>query len=138
MDVFTAIALAALGFGPVLLFLGSPDSLRWRRGALIAAALLMAQYLIWRLTRTVPWGDASFAGVYMQTVALFELLWLAEMAQSHFFFWSADRPMRRGHLASLSAGLDRATIDVFIPTYNEGEEILERTVLAARRLVWGG
>src|SRR5918992_1553948 len=133
MDFFTATALAALFFGPVLLFLGSGGSLWWRRASLIAAALLMGQYLLWRLTQTVPWGNSAFAGVYMQLVAVFELLWLAEMAQSHFFFWSAERPMRRGHIATVNAGLDRATVDVFIPTFNEGEEILERTVLAARR-----
>ena len=138
MDVFTAVALAALGFGPVLLFLGSGSSLWWRRTALIAAALLMGQYLLWRLTQTVAWGDTSFAGIYMQTVAVFELLWLAEMAQSHFFFWSDERPLRSGHLATVSAGLDRSSVDVFIPTYNEGIEILERTILAARRLVWHG
>ena len=138
MDLFAVIALAALGFGPVLFFLGDPDSVWWRRGALIAAALLAVHYLAWRLTNTVPWGDWTVAGLYMQIVAVFEVAWFAEMAQSHLFFWSAERPVRSGHLASQSAGLDGATVDVFIPTLNEGEEILERTVLAARRLAWQG
>ena len=138
MDLFAVIALAALGFGPVLLLLGDPDSVWWRRGALIAAALLTVRYLAWRLTDTVPWGDWTAAGLYMQIVAAFEVAWLAEMAQAYSFFWSAERPVRRGHLAAVSAGLERATIDVFIPTLNEGEEILERTVLAARRIAWHG
>ncbi|HUQ74416.1 MAG TPA: glycosyltransferase [Burkholderiales bacterium] len=138
MDLFTATAISALAFGPVLLFLGSSDSLWWRRSALIAAALLMGQYLFWRLAKTVPWGDSTAAGVYMQITAVLELAWLVEMVQSHFFFWSAERPVRRGHLATVSSDLDRATVDVFIPTYNEGVEILERTILAARRLVWDG
>ena len=138
MDLYTAAVVTALAFGPVLLFLGSPDSVGWRRCALVGAAVLLGQYLLWRLTKTVPWGDASFAGIYMQVAAVLELAWLVEMVQSHFFFWSAERPMRRGHLASVNTGLDRSTVDVFIPTYNEGEEILQRTVLAARRLVWDG
>jgi cellulose synthase (UDP-forming) len=138
MDALAVIALAALGFGPVLFLLGDPDSVGWRRGALVAAALLTVHYLAWRLTNTVPWGDWTAAGLYMQIVAAFEVAWLAEMAQAYAFFWSAERPTRGGHLASVHAGLERATIDVFIPTLNEGEEILERTVLAARRIAWQG
>jgi cellulose synthase (UDP-forming) len=139
MSVFLGIVLAALAFGPVLQFLGNVRLVWWRRVALLGVLLLIGRYAYWRLTQTVPWGHLSSAAVYMQVLALVELAWLMEFIHAHCFFWSPGRrKASSGPSGMLAAGLDRASVDIFIPTYNESAEILERTVLAAQRIRWDG
>ena len=129
------VAMSVLAFGPILNFLGDVRSVWWRRGALLGAALLLARYAAWRFTGTVPWGDPSLPALYMQAVAVLEILFIVLVVQSlAFFAWGEPR----GAAAVPAARLRRASIDVFIPTYDEGPEILERSVLAAQRIEWGG
>jgi cellulose synthase (UDP-forming) len=137
--LWTGILLSILAFGPVLHFLGNEQSVYWRRIAVLAMIALIARYMFWRMTVTVPWGHSDSAAVYMQVIAVIELAWLLEMIHSYMFFWApSGKPLRSGHLATVAASLDAASIDVFIPTYNEGREILERTIMAARRIRWDG
>lgn len=139
MDSWIVVVIAALAFGPVLFFLGDRDSPWWRRAAVVAALFLIGRYLYWRFTTTVPWGEATSGAVYMQVVAFIELAWLLEMTHSYMYFWApGGRPVATGHLATVAARLESASVDVFIPTYNEGEEVLERTILAARCIRWDG
>jgi cellulose synthase (UDP-forming) len=128
-------AMSALAFGLVLNLLGDVRSVIWRRLALAAAALLLARYVAWRFTTTVPWGDLSLPALYMQAIALLEVLFVLLVVQSLAFFAWDDRPAAGPKAAG---ALRRASIDVFIPTYDEGPEILERSVLAALRIDWGG
>jgi cellulose synthase (UDP-forming) len=128
-------ALAALAFGPVLNLLGDARSAWWRRLALAAAALLLARYVAWRFTATVPWGGTSVEAMYMQAVAGLEVLFIVLVVQSlSFFAWGA-RPAKS---APETARLGSASIDVFIATYDEGPDILEGSVLAARQIAWSG
>jgi cellulose synthase (UDP-forming) len=130
------VALAALAFGPVLNLLGDVRSAWWRRLALLAALALLARYAEWRFSGTVPWGDVGLAALYMQAIAALEILFIALVVQSLAFF--ALEPSRRPPPGDRMAALRRASVDVFIATYDEGPEILERSVLAAQRIEWGG
>ncbi len=141
MDAFTIVALAALAFGPVLLWLGNYRSVWWRRAALLTVAILVSRYFYWRLTQTVPWGALDPKGIYMQVIAFMEIAWIAELLLAFSFFWSggaskADRVRSRARDALTE--LQGASVDVFIDTVNEGPEILERTILATTRLQWEG
>ncbi|MGZ8272742.1 MAG: glycosyltransferase [Burkholderiaceae bacterium] len=130
------VALAALAFGPVLNLLGDVRSAWWRRLALLAALVLLVRYAVWRFSGTVPWGEASLAALYMQTIAVLEILFIVLVVQSLAFF--ALEPSRPSPTRGRAGALRRASVDVFIATYDEGPEILERTVLAAQRIEWGG
>jgi cellulose synthase (UDP-forming) len=131
--------IALLAFGPLLHCLGREDSKWWRRAAVGAMLFLIVRYLYWRLTVTVPWGETDSGAVYMQAIAIIEVAWFLDMVHSYLFFWApGQQPPRTGHLAVVAAGLDQASVDVFIATYNEGEEILERTIMAASRIQWSG
>ena len=136
MSPLLAVAMAALAFGPVLNFLGDVRSVWWRRLALLAALVLLARYAVWRFSGTVPWGEASLAAVYMQGIAVLEILFIVLVVQSLAFFALATSPRDAGR--ARAAGLRRASVDVFIATYDEGPEILERSVLAAQRIEWSG
>lgn len=139
MDSLAFVLLAGLAFGPVLLYLGNYNSDWWRRIALLGVILIIARYLHWRLGNTVPWGETYGMAIYMQTVAVIELLWVTEIVHAFSFFWSSGArtpgPRRFG---ALPERLREASVAVFIPTFNEGPEILERTILASRRLDWDG
>jgi cellulose synthase (UDP-forming) len=137
MEPLALIAVAALAFGPVLLYLASPWDDGWRRLALLAAGVLIARYFYWRLGDTVPWGVLRPAALYMQLIALIEMAWFVEIFHAFSFFW-ASRGRRLDADDALSPRLRSASVDVFIPTLNEGPEIVERTILASQRLDWDG
>jgi cellulose synthase (UDP-forming) len=137
MDALVIIGMSALAFGPVLNFLGDARSVWWRRAALFVALLLLVRYAAWRFTETVPWGELGFTPIYMQAVALLEVMFMVLVVHSlAFFWWRAPRP--RPAPLRLDPALSDASVDVFIATYDEGPEILERSVLAAMQLRWSG
>jgi cellulose synthase (UDP-forming) len=137
MEPLLYVAMAALGFGPVLNWLGNERSAWWRRLALLAGAVLLVRYAAWRFSTTVPWGEITVSALYMQGIALLEVLFIILVVQSLAFFWW--NPVRRPAAPRvLDPQLRRASVDVFIATYDEGPEILERSVLAALRLEWAG
>ncbi|HET9644521.1 MAG TPA: glycosyltransferase, partial [Burkholderiaceae bacterium] len=123
--------------------LGDLRSHWWRRVAIVGVLLVVLRYIAWRTGATVPWGSFSPAALYMQAVMLFELAWVVEIVQALYFFCAPDAKQahdrdERGVPRAMDRALRRASVDVFIPTYNEGPEIIERTLLAARRIAWSG
>lgn len=137
MEPLLPVAMAALAFGPVLHGLGSAGSTLWRRVALGAALLLLVRYAAWRFTVTVPWGAGDAESIYIQAIAVLEILFMVLVVQSLAFFWWRT-PRRTRAPAALDPRLAHAAVDVFIATYDEGPEILERSVLAALQLQWSG
>jgi cellulose synthase (UDP-forming) len=135
MDAVSIAMLTGLAFGPVLLYLGNNESVWWRRIAMLCVGILVFRYFHWRLTQTVPWGATDKMGVYMQVIACIEVAWIAELFQGFSFFWSRGETglaIRSGY--EHPAALREASVDIFITTFNEGAEILERTILASRRI----
>ncbi len=97
---------------------------------------LLVRYLVWRLTETIPEaGDLSFSAIWRWIFLSVELpalggvilLWLF---QSRF----VDRSAEASRLAA--AMTDHPMVDVFVPTYNEAEAILERTIAGARQMTY--
>ncbi|CAA7621919.1 glycosyltransferase [Magnetospirillum sp. SS-4] len=127
-----AIAAFCIGALP-----GLPRNENWARslvaGLIVATA---ARYLLWRYTRTIPDLDAgigTFAWAWFcllaETAAFVELVtFMLVLSRTSNRTPEADR-----HQARLQAMLVDAlpAVDVFIPTYNEGPEVVERSILGA-------
>lgn len=120
---------------------------RWRgnawmdRLAVAALAVVVLRYLHWRLFVTVlPVDIPSVTGVFVWTVFLIELLvWVDAAILYAYLLRRTDRtPEADAHEARLR-GLDPqelSEVDVFIATYNESPEVLERTIVGAAAMDW--
>jgi cellulose synthase (UDP-forming) len=94
--------------------------------------LLLARYVVWRLTQTVPPFAFSVAGIWPYLFLLFEL---ASVVMTVITYLTLSRHTDRTPEveAALPALRERAPykIALLIPTYNEPLVVLERTILGA-------
>jgi cellulose synthase (UDP-forming) len=126
--VFGAVVL----LGPLL-----PLSRPWARSLIFAAVwLVIARYVEWRLLETVLPADGEWYEVgwvwfcfAVEVLALFDALILYLM-----FLRTSDRSgeadVHEARLRSLRPD-ELPSVDVFIPTYNESIEVLEKTITGA-------
>jgi cellulose synthase (UDP-forming) len=126
--VFGAVVL----LGPLL-----PLSRTWARGLIFVAVwLVIARYVEWRLLETVIPADGEWYEVgwvwfcfAVEVLALFDALILYLM-----FLRTSDRSgeadVHEARLRSLPPE-QFPSVDVFIPTYNESIEVLEKTITGA-------
>lgn len=133
--MLSALAGTAVVLGLRLLLLPLLDPRRWYwRVLLLGGATLLAwRYMLWRFTQTtapLAWTwDAAFSWsfavlealtVVSSSVAFFILARVKdrkEEASSHAMWWRPGDPPR---------------VDIFIATYNEQLEVLERTIIGAK------
>jgi cellulose synthase (UDP-forming) len=133
-----ALNLAAVGFFLIIL------PLLPRRRTLVRTLIVLllfglwARYLFWRVTETAPPDLASGRGVYYLAVLSIELVSFVSML---IFFGTLSRWVDRSPEADRCEALLRSlppeqlpTVDVFLPTFNEGLEVLERSIIAARAI----
>lgn len=112
----------------------SPRDWRSRVFLLTVSGLVFLAYMYWRLTTTVLWGDSTFHGLYTQLMALIEILWVMDVLHGLHFHAYPNRTLAK----KLTPAIRRSSVNVVIPTYNEPVEILERTLMCAKSLVWSG
>ncbi|TVQ37859.1 MAG: glycosyltransferase [Geminicoccaceae bacterium] len=138
METLGALAPSAFALGLFLIVTTffSKTSGRGRLLVILLLVALIARYLYWRITGLVANGE-SF-GSFAHMVLALELLIFTEALVT---FWTVARRSDRSLEADRSEAWVAATplhrlpkVDVFIPTYNEGAEVLERTVVAAKAL----
>lgn len=95
-----------------------------------AAAAFLLRYLYWRLRYTLPigptWMQTAWAIVFVACESGVILNSLTSL-----FFLSRHRERTEEILRHENSKLLDAPVDVFIATYNEGFEILERTIQGA-------
>lgn len=109
-----------------------------RAGIVVAVGAVLATYLSWRLTVTIPW-DASWFGLGFALLCLgIELFGLFDAA---ILFAALAR--RTDRSAEADAGEARLAergalpaVDVIIATYNEPLAVLEKTILGALAIDW--
>jgi cellulose synthase (UDP-forming) len=134
MDLFITYAPVLLSAAELFVLVAM--SLRHAAARVVAAALcifLSARYFYWRITESLPLQQHGFGRLWMFVFLTFEAgAILSSMLTQFFMSRTIDRrPEADAHCNSL---LTAAPVDVFIATYNEGYEILERTIVGARAI----
>lgn len=129
----TLIVLAGFHWGIV------PHLDRQSNGArtLVAAitAAIGLRYLAWRLTDTIlPFDGEWWEMAWVWFIGIFEWLAFIEVAT---FLLIMSRANRESDIADrVQAELERSehypSVDVFIPTYNEPLEVLEKSIIGAK------
>ncbi len=128
MDYIPLLLVAAF----FLLIWDAPrNQIKTRQMVCLIPALLCVQYLSWRLINTVwPEGDDSaWAQTWIWGVWGVEVLAFIEVA---VFFLIMSRTNTRSEEANQhSMPSPLPAVDIFIPTYNEPLDVLEKTIVAA-------
>jgi len=130
------VGIALLGLAETLL----PRERIWARalvGALAVAYLV--RYFAWRLTDGLDLGPVGpVAWVWAGLMLVVELLGAADFLVNLTTLVARrdNRPLAERHARRLRTLPPQAlpTVDVFIPTYNEGLDVLERTIVGAIHL----
>ncbi|WP_341894556.1 cellulose synthase catalytic subunit [Ferrovibrio terrae] len=132
----TIPGVALLAGALLLLPLVKPTNLLVRRSLIVIVLLLSLRYFWWRITETVPPlsqpADFTFGLLFL----ILELMLAFSTYVCLVTFWRhrdntplAEENERKSHHSTTMPA-----VDVFIPTYNESWEVLERSILGARAL----
>src|SRR5690349_302621 len=136
---FTVFAPIFLVLGIFLGFAPTLDRTVDRHRGLIALATMMVglRYILWRLVDTV----VPFQGDTARTVWVWGVYGCEVMAyvEACIFLLIMSRHNNQSRAADgFQAGMEAAgrypAVDVFIPTYNEGLDVLEKTIIGAKHL----
>ncbi|MBC7907505.1 MAG: glycosyltransferase [Rhodospirillaceae bacterium] len=123
----------------VLVLPSLPRDHPWGRAVVMGISILaLGQYLVWRLTATLPPLSLQPGALWMWAVAVMEALTLANaMITALFLTRHSDRRAQAdAGEARLTARASLPPVDVIIPTYNEPLEVVERSILGALALDW--
>ncbi|AOO81603.1 glycosyltransferase [Bosea vaviloviae] len=137
--LLAAFAGAAVVVGLRLLLLPLLDPRRWYwRALLLGAAMLLAwRYVIWRLTATVAPLAWNVDAVLSWSFALLEAL---TVLSSTIAFFILSRVKERSSEADRNKGwwqpAPAPRVDILIATYNEQLEVLERTIIGAKAIMY--
>lgn len=134
-----APALFVLGALCLLLPFAPPSHPAFRAALLFACIALSWRYMAWRLSETVPPLALNAQSLLAWAYAALETLTLASSTLSAFILCRTldRRPESDGHAGWWRPGA-APRVDIFIPTYNEEREILERTIAGAESLAYEG
>ena len=132
LDTWTPVALLAGLIATVSLTVGSGSML----GRLSLCAICVAtniRYVLWRSIYTIPEPDTLVATLWVDAFFAMELCsQLGALLISLFMSRTLNRSKEaESHQLSF---LSSAPVDVFIATYNESREILERTIIGAKAI----
>ena len=121
------------GFLLVLFQLQNPISKFTRAVVASVCAGCVARYLYWRILFGLPQHQNPLQRVWAVAFLVMEVAALTSGAFVYFFM---SRHIDRSAVADATRDsvLHTAPVDVFIPTYNEAPEILERTVVGAKAI----
>ncbi|WP_075854570.1 glycosyltransferase [Rhizobium hainanense] len=112
----------------------------WTRTATCGfVAVVALRYMLWRFTQTVlpyPYGGANFYWVWLvfivEILAFIDVILFLVLMSRY-----VNRSAETDELGSIFFSRDEyelPTVDVFIPTYNEPLDVLERTIVGALSL----
>ncbi|WP_449474098.1 glycosyltransferase [Sphingobium chungangianum] len=115
----------------------------WRAGLVATIGCTIAYYLQWRISQTIPWGEGAgklwwpLTCLLVESAALFDgAILLAILSRPRDRSAEADAGEARLRAAWEEGPLNLPPVDVFIATYNEPREVLEKTILGCLALDW--
>lgn len=115
----------------------------WRAGLVATIGCTIAYYLQWRISQTIPWGEGPgklwwpLTCLLVESAALFDgAILLAILSRPRDRSAEADAGEARLRAAWEEEPLNLPPVDVFIATYNEPREVLEKTILGCLALDW--
>jgi cellulose synthase (UDP-forming) len=123
----------AIGLPVTIFAIFGPQSTTSRISAAIIGAVLAWRYATWRFFWSMP-ADQGLAGnIWAMAFLVLELVTVLS-ATILLFFMTRTRDRTADVDARRDSKLLTAPVDVFIATYNESYEILERTVVGAKSI----
>ncbi|MDG4721092.1 MULTISPECIES: glycosyltransferase family 2 protein [Thalassospira] len=141
MNIFAQLAPMALVIG--VMMLASPFLQRdrlWARWVVVFFLIaLIARYLPWRITETVMPADlATFQGWWIVFLFVIEIVFLCDMLRQSLVHCrivnrSAEADQAYARLSARPVE-SWPSVDVFIPSYNEPLDVLERSIVGALAL----
>lgn len=115
----------------------------WRAGLVATIGCTIVYYLQWRISQTIPWGEGPgklwwpLTCLLVESAALFDgAILLAILSRPRDRSAEADAGEARLRAAWEEEPLNLPPVDVFIATYNEPREVLEKTILGCLALDW--
>ncbi|MGD9810877.1 MAG: glycosyltransferase, partial [Sphingobium sp.] len=138
---------ATAPFAPLALLLGGLiifGKIYYSRIGIIATvSCAVLSYLYWRIFETIPWGGTAgelwwpLACLFVEATALFDAgVLLAILSRPTDRSAEADEGEARLRAAWNTDEAQLPAVDIFIATYNEPREVLEKTVLGCLSLDW--
>jgi len=116
---------------------------RSRLGIVTTIAIAIANYLYWRVVHTIPW-DGTFGELWWPVTCL--IVEVLALFDASILLAILSRPTNRSAEADAGEARLRAQwaenaellppVDVFIATYNEPREVLEKTILGCLAMDW--
>lgn len=103
----------------------------------IMTGLLLINYVIWRVQETLPDSHSGFASLWSYAFLFFEMLAITYTLVSIVVMLMRSDHTNRADLGEArlrAAGRHVPAVDVFICTYNEGLDVLEKTIIAAKAM----
>lgn len=114
-----------------------------RAGLVATIGCTVLYYLQWRFTQTIPWGQGAgklwwpLVCLFVETAALFDgAILLAILSRPRDRSAEADAGEARLRAAWEADAASLPAVDVFIATYNEPREVIEKTILGCLALDW--
>jgi cellulose synthase (UDP-forming) len=114
----------------------SPTPQTWSRTIVVGIlGLLTVRYLIWRLTSTLNLSTPQDGVFSLGLLALELLILFSGLVQLFLLLRVRDRRQAADQLAqAVTSGQYRPTVAVLIPTYDEPEFILRRTIIGCQAM----
>ncbi|MGY4492638.1 glycosyltransferase family 2 protein [Pseudomonas sp. TE3610] len=142
MHTLDAMQLLQVNFwtlAMVVLFSCLTHRNQWAARALFGGmtAVLLINYLLWRIHYTLPDSHSGFATVWSYSFLFFEMLAIGYTLFSIVvMLCRSDRSpdADAGEQRLRAMGQQAPAVDVFICTYNEGLDVLEKTIIAAQAM----
>jgi len=111
-----------------------------RLGIVLTIWAMLLYYLEWRIGETIDWSASLPALAWMLFVLAVELLAIGDSAVLHLMLLKGtDRSREADHHMIRLCRAEPASlppVDVYIATYNEPMEVLEKTIQGALALEW--
>lgn len=114
----------------------SPNNLLVRRALILLVLALSIRYFWWRIEDTIPEIEKPLDFIFGLLFLGLELMLAFSTYMCLLTFWRHrdNRPQAERNEIESHRRTDLPAVDVFIPTYNESWEVLERSILGAKAL----